>query len=96
MQEIWSTAEVARALGVTPSTVSRWANDPAENFTPHVRGEGLRGGMWFKLSAVIDLASTKKKILKNPHELDESPSDSYEAPGEHDGPSDSYEAPSEG
>lgn len=56
-----STAEVAKASGTTPSTVTRWVD--AGKLTPAYKGEGLRGFYMFESAHV---AAFLKERAANP------------------------------
>lgn len=43
--ELLPTREVVKRLGISNSTLSRWV--AMGRITPTLRGEGIRGGMWF-------------------------------------------------
>lgn len=45
MPNLLSTAQLARKLGVTVSTISRRVQ--RGELTPVIKGEGIRGAMWF-------------------------------------------------
>jgi DNA-binding transcriptional MerR regulator len=58
MTELVTTAWAARALGVHPSTISRYVSEG--RLQPATKGPGLRGAMFFHQADVIRLASQRK------------------------------------
>lgn len=53
-----STRQVAAKYRVTVTTVARWVE--AGRLTPALRGEGIRGAMWFRSSDVEALTDEAK------------------------------------
>lgn len=56
--DLITTRQAAERLGVTVSTVSRWA--ASGKLVPALRLEGLRGPMWFRPADVDALATQEQ------------------------------------
>lgn len=52
--DLLPSREVVKRLGISTSTLSRWVAQG--RLTPTLRGEGVRGGMWFWPRDVESLA----------------------------------------
>jgi hypothetical protein len=62
--EHMTTAEVAKHLGVTVSTVSRLASGDKPRLPPAIKFPGARGPLMFDRNAVEDYAASRRARLQ--------------------------------